>query len=82
MDGLSFETAIELEVATREEYHYITSLYGPMGVFWDLKIQSLIHQGDKHYDILEIELKDGKTMSYYFDITKVFGRKLPFPLGN
>jgi len=40
---------------------------------WKLSMQSLISGNGKHYDVLDIEMKDGTRRSFYFDITSFFG---------
>ena len=56
------------------EYHFLEKKYGKQQVDWQLRRQSLMHQGGKHYDLMQIELKDGTKKDVYFDITEFFGK--------
>jgi pyruvoyl-dependent arginine decarboxylase (PvlArgDC) len=56
------------------EYHFLEKKYGKQQVGWKLIRQSLMHQGGKHYDLMQIELKNGTKKDVYFDITEFFGK--------
>ncbi len=56
------------------EYYFLEKKYGKMQVDWKLSRQSLMHQDGKHYDLMQIELKDGTKKEVYFDITEFFGK--------
>ncbi|MFX0195857.1 MAG: hypothetical protein ACFFCW_07030 [Candidatus Hodarchaeota archaeon] len=56
------------------EYHYVSSKCGEQDVDWFLKCQRYRPKDGRHYDVLDIELKNGEHKSYYFDITKFFGK--------
>lgn len=51
------------------EYEYLENQYGVRDVDWKLFMQSLIKGNGRSYDLLTIELKDGSTKSFYFDVT-------------
>ncbi len=40
----------------------------------NMKMQSLRHEGDRIYDVLEFETEDGASRELWFDITEVFGK--------
>ncbi|MFX0195848.1 MAG: hypothetical protein ACFFCW_06985 [Candidatus Hodarchaeota archaeon] len=61
-------------VGVPAEYHYVSSKCGQQDVDWFLKSQEYMPKEGRHYDVLEIELKNGELKSYYFDITKFFGK--------
>jgi hypothetical protein len=33
-----------------------------------------VEKDGRHYDVLTVELKSGEVRSYYFDITKFYGK--------
>ena len=67
-DGLSFETAVKVNTV-EEEYKYLSAKYPGSKVLG----QALVYD-DKGtpYDILTVQMPDGKTVKYYFDVTEVF----------
>lgn len=74
-DGSSFEKAIVIlkkntMEGIAEEYKWLKENY-PGYTFIS---QSLTHKGNKSYDILTIQTKDGEKKSVYFDITGFFGK--------
>jgi hypothetical protein len=74
-DGSSFEKAIVIDKNNEsegigEEYKWLRENYPG----YKMIRQSLSHKGDKSYDILEIETKEGEKKQVYFDITKFFGK--------
>ena len=76
--GDSFETAIKITDATEmngvdAEYGYLNKRFGPRGQAWKLIQQSLMFNNERNYDKMDIELKDGKRLSIYFDIHDFFG---------
>ena len=66
--GSSFETAIKVNTV-EEEYKYLSANYPGSRVLG----QALVYD-DKGtpYDILTVQMPDGKTVKYYFDVTEVF----------
>jgi hypothetical protein len=78
-DGLSVETAVVIEatssfVGVAAEYEYITKQHGPKGTAWKLESQALVSEGGKPYDMIKIKLSNGESKSYYFDISRFFGK--------
>ena len=78
-DGSSFETAVVVEAddtlaGVQAEYAYVAARHGRREVDWRVTSQALIGQKDRHYDVLDVELKSGESKSYYFDITQFFGK--------
>lgn len=71
-DGSSYEKAVKVE-SVKAEYDYVRRVCS------DCKIlgQSLASYKHKHYDILKLEKNNGDKVSYYFDISKFYG-KFPF----
>lgn len=57
------------------EYAFIEKHCGEEGKNWGKVMQST-HIGDdgKYYDMIRIEMKDGSTRDFYFDITSFFGK--------
>ena len=68
-DGSSFEKAIIVN-SIAEEYEYIKKVCSDC----QLVGQSLVFEKQKPYDILELRKKNGDKISYYFDISKFFGK--------
>ena len=67
-DGLSFETAIKVNTV-EEEYKYLSAKYPGSSVLG----QALVYDDNgTPYDILTVQMPDGKTVKYYFDVTEVF----------
>jgi hypothetical protein len=58
----------------KSEYIYLARKFGTRGSDWKLKRQSLINEGGKRYDKMEIILSDGTEKIIYFDITDFFGK--------
>jgi hypothetical protein len=59
---------------TMAEYYYLAKKHGERGKDWELDRQTLEESPDKkrHYDRMDISLKDGTKKRYYFDITEFF----------
>lgn len=70
-DGLSFKQAIVVNSIT-EKYQYVKKVCADC----DFVMQSLVFKNDNPYDVLKFEKPDGKKVSYYFDISKFFGKVL------
>ena len=68
-DGSSFQKAIKVN-SIPEEYQYVKKIC-PTCQF---VMQSLAFHKNKPYDILEYKNPDGKTVSYYFDISNFYGK--------
>ena len=66
--GMSFETAVKVKTV-EEEYQYLASKYPGSKVLG----QALVYDDNgTPYDILTVQMSDGKTVKYYFDVTEVF----------
>ena len=68
-DGSSFEKAIIVK-SIAEEYEYVRKVC----VDCQLLGQSLVFEKKKPYDILKFKKSNGENISYYFDISKFFGK--------
>lgn len=68
-DGSSFEKAI-IANSISEEYAYVKK------VCPDCKrqMQRLVFEKKKPYDLLDFKKANGETVTYYFDISKFFGK--------
>lgn len=78
-EGQSIETAVVINatsplIGVAAEYEYVTSRHGQQNAGWSLESQALIQQNGRLYDVLNIKLSSGESRSYYFDITKFYGR--------
>ncbi len=69
-DGSSFEKAVIVR-SISEEYEYV----GKVCPDCKLSVQYLTFKKKKPYDILEMERPDGEHVSYYFDISKFYGKR-------
>jgi len=56
------------------EYTYLREKFGRENVDWNLFRQSVLQQGGKFYDRLELNLKDGGRKTVFFDISEFFGK--------
>lgn len=81
--GQSMEDAIVIMNATGEddglgsEYYYLEKRFGGDAVRWGDISQSLV--GDemgRSYDVLEVPLTTGETVTIYFDITDFYGKEI------
>jgi len=78
-DGSSKDKAIIILGANSDlegvdaEYNYLESLYGEQNVEWRLDEQTLINDGEKYYDVLRIEFRNQKQVTFWFDITNFYG---------
>lgn len=68
-DGSSFEKAVIVK-NIGEEYEYVRRVCSGC----EMQTQSLVFEKDKPYDILELKKPDGESVSYYFDISKFYGK--------
>ena len=67
-NGSSFETAIKVKTVD-EEYKYLSVNYPGSTVLG----QALVYDDNgTPYDILTVQMPDGKTAKFYFDVTEVF----------
>ena len=79
-DGSSMKNAVVILGAKGEgdgvasEYICLAAVYGPQNGTWTLTSQSLLEDGGKSYDLMEVQLKSGKTTKVFFDITDYFGK--------
>ena len=80
-NGSSYEDAIiingtnESRYGIKAEYFYIAIKHGKRGKDWQLVSQGLGGDNKANYDIITIkDLKTGEEKTYYFNITKFFGR--------
>ena len=74
-DGSSFQKAIKVS-SISQEYKYVKKDCQNC----QLLGQSLVFKNKKPYDILKLKQINGDTISYYFDISKFYGRKSFFPI--
>ena len=56
------------------EYRYIEKKFGEKGLDWNLVKQILLSEEGEFYDQIIIQLKDGKNINIYFNITEFFGK--------
>lgn len=56
------------------EYELLAERYGQRGLDWEMKQQSLHSRDGRHYDRMDIVLRNGTEESVWFDITDIFGR--------
>lgn len=68
-DGSSFDKAI-LAKSISAEYEYVRKVCSDCQFLG----QSLVFENDKPYDILKFKKANGEEVSYYFDISKFFGK--------
>ncbi len=79
-NGTSQEEAIIIDGAedTAEgvgaEYYYIDRLREATGLELKLMKQSLIHDEEKHYDLMLLGLDNGEDFELWFDITGFYGK--------
>jgi tetratricopeptide (TPR) repeat protein len=68
-DGSSFEKAV-IAASIPKEYEFLREYYPG----YTFKMQSLVFEEGKPYDILHIETIDGISKKVYFDISSFFGK--------
>lgn len=68
-DGSSFEKAIIAE-SIADEYEYVRKVCSDC----QLIEQSLVFEKKIPYDIIELKKSNGEDVSYYFDISKFYGK--------
>lgn len=68
-DGSSFEKAI-IAKSVSDEYEYVRKVCSDC----QLLGQSLVFEKKKPYDILKLKKTNGEDVSYYFDISKFYGK--------
>ncbi len=80
-DGSSIEKAViikytgDYQESIGLEYKYIGTLYGVAAVDYKLVLQSSVGQGDRTYDVIEIELiPSGEHKNIYFDVTDLMNQ--------
>jgi hypothetical protein len=83
--GYSKESPVILEGVNNEidgvdaEYAYLEKNFGVRNQNWKLDHQSLMKDGERYFDILDITLTNGEKKKIYFDITNFFGKGLDLP---
>jgi len=79
-DGSSIKNAIKILGARdeiegiRAEYQWLAEKFGEQGKGFTLEMQSLVDDGRRKYDRMDIMLADGTRKTIYFDITDFFGK--------
>lgn len=81
--GKSFDDAIKIQGAANitegvmGEYQYLSKIFGERGIDWELEEQRLrsVEEKGKHYDKMDIRLRDGTRKTLYFDITEFFEKE-------
>jgi uncharacterized protein YcfL len=68
-DGSSFEKAI-IAKSISAEYKYVRKVCSDCQMLG----QSLVFEKKKPYDIIKLKKSNGENVSYYFDISKFFGK--------
>jgi hypothetical protein len=58
------------EAGVRAEYEFLEARYPK----WQLLMQVLVHEADRHFDRIEFEAIEGRNVEVYFDITDWFGK--------
>jgi len=77
--GKSIENAIVVRSTNtlhgvQAEYKILSRKHGKQGEGWELESRmSITHEG-KPYDVFNIKLKSGKSLTYYFDISRFYGK--------
>jgi hypothetical protein len=77
--GESFETAVVLNTRSGNagvaaEGEFIAAQCGTRNKDWKKKEQALVSDHGKHFDVVTVELSDGKTRVFHFDISQFYGR--------
>lgn len=67
-------TNLSIEQGVPEIYRKLTVDYGLMNIDWKLLKQSSLRKDEKWFDVMEIQLKNGKKYSVFFDKTEI-GKK-------
>ncbi|MBN1363324.1 MAG: hypothetical protein JW976_00830 [Syntrophaceae bacterium] len=78
-DGETIEKAIiinakRMTVGIPAEYRFVEEKYGRMDLDWTFELQAVMRSGNRQYDVLAIKLKDGQEKTFFFDITKFYGK--------
>ncbi|MBN1323623.1 MAG: hypothetical protein JW986_06440 [Methanotrichaceae archaeon] len=78
-DGSSTMNAVEVQNAFGDrdgvaaEYYYLGKHFGQQGTNWDLEGQSLVTEGDRYYDKMDLNITEASSRTVYFDITGFYG---------
>ena len=77
--GETVETAVILNTPHSQEgiaaeSEFISRRCGERNKDWKKRGQALIWNNDKPFDLVTVELCDGKTRDFYFDISRFFGK--------
>jgi len=75
--GETIESAIVINtisplIGVAAEYQYLSNVCGEIGVDWSLRLQNIIEEKSRYYDVLQVELTGGEFRSFYFDITQFY----------
>ncbi len=78
-DGSSKETAVVINatnmlVGMAAEYKFIEKQCGRRNTDWQRDLQMVLRSDDKRLDLIVVKLKNGDKKSFYFDITKFYGK--------
>ncbi len=73
-DGLSMKTAIVVNAESDAVGTHAVYAWLRQNCKCQVKGQSLVTDSGHAYDVMEVARSDGSTASYYFDITKYFGK--------
>ena len=71
--GDSTETSVPVPIAGDEVQFENEWMFDRFGRFRRLKF-AVAHQGDRHYDVITIELPDHSEHTVYFDITDLWAK--------
>jgi hypothetical protein len=74
-----FDKAVSIDAedtlaGVRAEKDFIARICGERGKDWKMEHQSLIEHNGKPYDIIVVALSSGETKTFYFEISKFFGK--------
>ncbi len=78
-NGETIENAVIINTATSlqgitAEYDFVASKCGQKDADWTLESQMVLRSGNKNYDLINVQLKNGDEKSFYFDITQFYGK--------
>ena len=78
-DGSSKETAFVINatnsiVGVAAEYKFIEKQCGREDTDWERDLQMVLRSDNKSYDLIVVKLKNGGEKSFFFDITKFYGK--------
>jgi hypothetical protein len=78
-NGDSFETAVVINtdiflIGVQLEYAYVTSQCGERQKDWRMQSQSMHPHGESLYDVMTVDLSSGQSKTFFFDISKFYGK--------